>query len=82
MTNTNDVVNGNTTWIMRLVGTPGADGISLREAIMAANNNLDAWTGNYIYFDLPGAGPQTITPTSPLPSLQTSTYLDGWSSPK
>jgi hypothetical protein len=82
VTNTNDVVNGNTTSIMHLVGAPGGDGISLREAIMAANNNLDAWTANYIYFDLPGAGAQIITPSSPLPSLQTSTYLGGWNDPE
>ncbi|MBL7986272.1 MAG: hypothetical protein JNM91_14800, partial [Flavobacteriales bacterium] len=82
VTNTSDVVNGNTTSLIHLVGTPGADGISLREAIMAANNNLDAWTANHIFFDLPGAGAQTITPTSPLPALQTSTLIDGWSDPE
>ncbi len=81
VTNTSDVVNGNTASMIDLVGSPGADGISLREAIMAANNNLDAWTANHIFFDLPGAGAQTITPTSPLPALQTSTLIDGWSDP-
>lgn len=37
--NTNqDSVNGDTTSIAALIATPGSDGISLREAIMAANN--------------------------------------------
>ena len=31
VTNTSDLVNGNTTSIMHLVATPGADGISLRD---------------------------------------------------
>jgi hypothetical protein len=35
--NLNDVVNGTTTSIAALIATPGADGISLREAILAAN---------------------------------------------
>lgn len=46
VTNTSDLVNGNTASIMDLVAGPGSDGISLREAIIAANNNLDAWTPN------------------------------------
>ena len=35
--NVNDVVNGATTSIADLIATPGADGISLREAVLAAN---------------------------------------------
>jgi len=35
--NLNDVVNGTTTSIAALIATPGADGISLREAVLAAN---------------------------------------------
>lgn len=77
VTNTNDVVNGNTSSVIALVGSPGADGISLREAIMAANNNQDAWTANYIYFNIPGAGPHVITPNSPYPPFATSIYIDG-----
>ncbi len=40
--NTSDVVNGDTTSIAALIATPGADGISLREAIDAANNTAGA----------------------------------------
>src|SRR5262249_39705076 len=38
VTNLNDFVNGNTTSIANLIATPGPDGISLREAVTAANN--------------------------------------------
>ncbi|MCA9214778.1 MAG: hypothetical protein KDB27_17020, partial [Planctomycetales bacterium] len=33
-----DVVNGDTSSIVNLISVPGGDGISLREAVMAANN--------------------------------------------
>jgi predicted outer membrane repeat protein len=42
--NTNDVVNGTATSIAALIATPGADGISLREAILAANADAAADT--------------------------------------
>jgi hypothetical protein len=37
VTNTTDAVNGNTTSIAALLGNPGADGISFREALIASN---------------------------------------------
>ena len=39
---TTDEVNGNTASIAALIGTPGGAGISLREAIIAANNTAGA----------------------------------------
>ena len=42
--NTNDVVDGSTASIAALIATPGADGISLREAILAANADAAADT--------------------------------------
>jgi parallel beta-helix repeat protein/predicted outer membrane repeat protein len=42
--NLNDVVNGTVTSIAALIATPGADGISLREAILAANADAAADT--------------------------------------
>lgn len=42
--NLNDVVNGDVTSIAALIGTPGADGVSLREAILAANADAAADT--------------------------------------
>ncbi|MCI0331692.1 MAG: right-handed parallel beta-helix repeat-containing protein [Planctomycetes bacterium] len=44
VSNTNDVVDGNVTSIAALIGTPGADGISLREATLAANADAAADT--------------------------------------
>lgn len=40
----NDVVNGNTASIAALIASNGGDGISLREAIIAANNSTEADT--------------------------------------
>ncbi|MCI0331693.1 MAG: hypothetical protein L0228_00530 [Planctomycetes bacterium] len=40
--NTNDAVNGSVTSIADLIATPGADGISLREAVLAANADAAA----------------------------------------
>src|SRR5262245_2530936 len=42
VTNNNDNANGNTSSIANLIASPGADGISLREAIIAANNTSGA----------------------------------------
>ena len=51
---------------------------SLREAILAANAQagLDS-----ILFAIPGAGPHTISPLSPLPALTGPTVIDGTSQP-
>ena len=55
VTTTTDEVNGNTTSIANLIATPGGAGISLREAIIAANNTAGADT-----ITLP-AGTYTLT---------------------
>ncbi|AVP96514.1 hypothetical protein C7S18_04565 [Ahniella affigens] len=55
-------------------GTCNAD-CSLREAITAANANLD---GNIIAFSIPGAGPHTISPTGPLPTITNPVLIDGY----
>src|SRR6185436_1413146 len=47
VTNTTDVVNGTTTSIAALIASPGADGISLREALLATNASAG---GDYIGF--------------------------------
>ncbi len=46
VTTTDDVVNGDTTSVAALIANPGADGISLREAILAANADSGADTIN------------------------------------
>jgi hypothetical protein len=58
VTTTVDEVNGNTTSIANLIATPGGAGISLREAIIAANNTAGADT-----ITLP-AGTYTLTITN------------------
>ncbi len=51
---TSDVVDGNTGSITNLNGNKGADGkISLREAILAANNTANGVTPDVILFNLP-----------------------------
>ena len=60
VTTTNDAVNGDTSSIANLIASPGADGISLREAILAANNTAgldDITLGSGLYgLTLTGAG--------------------------
>jgi len=78
VTNTTDLVNGNTTSISSLKTSDGGDGISLREAITAANNQAGT---DYIYFNIAGAGPHTITPTSALPTITGAVIIDGTTEP-
>ncbi len=47
VTNTNDNVNGTTTNIAALIANPGTDGISLREAVRAANGTFGPVTINF-----------------------------------
>jgi hypothetical protein len=56
-----------------------SDGVtSLREAILCANNNLGLET---IAFDIPGAGVQSISPTSALPTITDPVVIDGYTQP-
>jgi hypothetical protein len=56
---------------------------SLRQAIIDANAhaNLDATTPDLIYFNIPGAGPHTIAPTSALPTITDPVIIDGLTQP-
>jgi outer membrane lipoprotein-sorting protein len=78
VTNTNDTINGNTTSVLSLIANPGPDGISLREAITAADNTPGA---NTITFDIPGGGIQTIALASLLPAITEPVTLDATSQP-
>ena len=49
---------------------------SLREAILLANARPGPDT---ILFAIPGAGPHTILPTSPLPAITDAVFIDGFS---
>lgn len=62
---TNDAVNGDTSNPDALIANPGSDGISLREALAAANN---APGPHVITFAQTLAG-ATIAPASPLPPI-------------
>ena len=73
VTNVNDVANGDTTSISALAATDGGDGISLREAITAANNTAGADT---IFFSIAGTGAHTITPLTALPAITGTVVLD------
>src|SRR5215472_1782385 len=62
--------------------------ITLREAITAANTDAasgDAPAGSpgldMIAFDIPGAGPHTITLTSPLPTITEAVTINGQTQP-
>jgi hypothetical protein len=71
---TTDVADGNTSSIVNLMATPGADGvISLREAITAANNTPGMDT---IQFDL-GSGTPSITLSSSLPTVTDAVTING-----
>ncbi|MEQ1528742.1 MAG: DUF4347 domain-containing protein, partial [Methylococcales bacterium] len=66
-----DTNDGNTSSITNLLANKGADGfISLREAIIAANNTANVGgTPDIINFGMAGAGAHTITLSSALPTI-------------
>jgi hypothetical protein len=57
VTQTSDVVNGNTSSIAALIGADGGDGISFREAILAANNTPNGGTADEIHFNFTDTDP-------------------------
>ena len=79
VSNVLDVVNGTTTSIAALIASDGGDGISLREAITAAN--ADSGVTDTIAFNIAGGGPHTITPGSALPNITDTIIIDGETEP-
>ena len=65
VTTVSDAVNGNTSSVAALLADPGPDGISLREAISATNND----PGTYTIRFAPSLKGATIAVDSQLPSL-------------
>jgi len=59
-------------------GTCDATECTLREAITAANAAAGSDT---IDFNIPGVGPQTITPLTPLPAITSPVVIDGYTQP-
>ncbi len=85
-----DVNDGDTSSIAALINAPGFDGlISLREAILAANNtpNVDGPDADTnpdpdrIHFNIPGGGVQSITTNSDLPVITEAVVVDGYTQP-
>jgi hypothetical protein len=79
VTSTTDVADGDTSSIAALIATPGPDGvISLREAILAANNTSGS---DAISFSIAGPGLKSITPLSVLPTITSPVTIDGYTQP-
>ncbi|TXH81226.1 DUF4347 domain-containing protein, partial [Thauera aminoaromatica] len=81
-----DGLDGTTTSIAALMANKGSDGkISLREAIIAANNTANGAGGaDRISFNIATAlvgGTHTITPTTSLPTITDAVVIDGTSEP-
>jgi hypothetical protein len=73
-----DVADGDTSSLSALMQNRGADGqISLREAILAANNTANAAGGaDRIHFNIAGTGAHTINLASLLPTITDAVVLD------
>ena len=61
-----------------VTNTNDSGGGSLRQAILDANTTPGA---DKIWFEIPGVGPHTITPLTPLPLLTDQVHIDGYSQP-
>ena len=73
VTTTNDSLNGDTSSVAAAAGQRCGDGISLREAITAANNTAGT---DHIGFSI-GSGVQTINLTALLPDISSQVVIDG-----
>ncbi len=62
-----------------VVNTNDAGPGSLRQAILDANVAINS--GDTILFNIPGAGPQVIRPSSALPPITDPVFIDGYSQP-
>ena len=78
-----DASDGDTTSLSTLLANKGADGyISLREAIIAANNTANGASADRIVFDIAGAGPHTIAVgAGGLPTITQAVVIDGSTEP-
>jgi CSLREA domain-containing protein len=82
VTTTADTVDGNTSSLLALMANMGVDGqISLREAILAANNTSNGSTADRINFNIAGSGPHLFSLSSALPSVTDALIIDGTSEP-
>ena len=77
VTTTSDTSNGTVTSIASLVASDGGDGISLREAILAANSTANGSGPDRIVFQIAGSGVHTIALASALPAVTEAVVIDG-----
>ena len=76
--NSTDLSNGDTSSIAALLANDGGDGVSLREAIQAANNTANGLGGaDTILFNIAGAGVHTINLLSQMDAISDSVTIDG-----
>ena len=78
VTTTDDLTDGDTSNIASLIANPGPTGISLREAMTAANNTAGP---DAINFNIPGAGPHTLQLNSALPVITDTLAINGYTQP-
>ena len=79
---TSDAADGNMSSIAALLANKGADGhISLREAILAANNTANGASPDVIHFNIGAGGVQTITLASALPTITDPVTIDATTQP-
>lgn len=76
--NASGIVQGNATHTVAWLNANRGTSVSLREAIIAANNTAGTDT---IQFSIAGAGPHTISLTSALPPITDAVVIDGTSAP-
>jgi VCBS repeat-containing protein len=74
VTATDDTVTGDTGSIEALIANDGGDGISLREALLAANASPGT---QHVLFEFAGAGPPVIAIGSALPAVTGTVVIDG-----
>jgi trimeric autotransporter adhesin len=75
---TNDTGLGSSFTVSQLMGSKGTDGrVSLREALIAANNTANGTSADRITFGIAGTGTQVITLGSLLPEISQSVVIDG-----
>jgi hypothetical protein len=80
VTTTSDVADGDVRNLDTLVADPGEDAvISLREAILAANQTANDNSADVIEFAIPGPGPHSILVQAPgLPAIDDAVVIDAF----
>lgn len=76
--NASGIVEGNGAHTVAWLNANRGTSVSLREAIIAANNTIGTDT---ILFNIAGSGPHTISLTSALPAITDAIVIDGTSEP-